>query len=120
MAYRTVNPYAFGNAKQSSADLASVSSEYAYSGVPEAVSIHDCANSGVRKLEDVGGVTYKEDVVIDFDISALLVVKAFVDDIAKQMARVDDDNFMIYNIVAILILLLTVVLYYDAAQVDGW
>ena len=99
MAYRTVNPYAFGKAKQSSADLASVSSEYAYNGVPEAVSIHDCANSGVRKLEDVGGVACKEDVVIDFDI--LLVVKAFVDDIAKQMARVDDDNFMIYNIVAI-------------------
>lgn len=98
MAYRTVNPYAFGKAKQSSADLASVSSEYAYSGVPEAVSIHDCANSGVKKLEDVGGVACKEDV---FDICGLLVVKAFVDDIAKQTARVDADNFMIYNIVAI-------------------
>ena len=94
MAYRTVNPYALGKARQSSADLASVSSEYAYSGVPDAVSIHDWASSGVRKLEDVGGSACRAEIV---DMCCVLMGAnaSMVDAMANTMAKLGGDNFMV-------------------------
>ena len=97
MAYRTVSPYAFGKARQSSADLASVSSEYAYSGVPEAVSIHDCASSGVRKLDDVGGSACRVVAVVVCSGWMIDGAKAstVVDDMASNVARLEVDSFML-------------------------
>jgi hypothetical protein len=94
MAYRTVKPYALGNARHASADLERASREYAYRGVPEATSMHDCASSGVRKLEEVAGVARRrvELGVLNFLVGA----KALAEDaIAIKMAKLARDALMV-------------------------
>jgi hypothetical protein len=49
MAYRTVKPKAFGNARQSLARDSNSAREYTYAGVPPATSTHLFANSWVKK-----------------------------------------------------------------------
>jgi len=94
MAYRTVKPYALGNARHASADLARVSREYAYRGVPEATSMHDCASSGVRKLEEVAGVARRR---VELGVLKFLAgANALAEDaIAIKMAKLARDAFMV-------------------------
>lgn len=93
MAYRTVKPYALGKARHASADLASTSREYAYRGVPEATSMHDCASSGVRKLDEVAGVARRRVVlgVLNFVGANALAEDA----IAIKMAKLAGDALII-------------------------
>lgn len=93
MAYRTVKPYALGNARHASADLASESREYAYKGVPPATSMHDCASSGVRKLDEVAGVARRR---VELGVLNLVGANALAEDaIAIKMAKLARDAFML-------------------------
>ena len=95
MAYRTVKPYALGNARHASADLASEPREYAYKGVPPATSMHDCASSGVRKLEEVAGVARRREElggVLNLVVGANALAE---DAIAIKMAKLARDAFMV-------------------------
>ena len=96
MAYRTVKPYALGKARHASADLASTSREYAYRGVPEATSMHDCASSGVRKLDEVAGVARRRVVELGGVLLNLVGANALAEDaIAIKMAKLAGDAFMV-------------------------
>jgi len=93
MAYRTVKPYALGKARHASADLASASREYAYRGVPEATSMHDCASSGVRKLDEVAGVARR---IVELGVLNLVGANALAEDaIAIKMAKLARDAFIV-------------------------
>ena len=97
MAYRTVKPYALGKARHASADLASTSREYAYRGVPEATSMHDCASSGVRKLDEVAGVARRR-VELGGVLLNLVGANALAEDaIAIKMAKLAGDAFIVVD-----------------------
>jgi len=97
MAYRTVKPYALGNARHASADLASESREYAYKGVPPATSMHDCASSGVRKLDEVAGVARRR---VELGVLNLVGANALAEDaIAIKMAKLARDAFILERLI---------------------
>lgn len=82
IAYRTVNPYALGNARHLLAASCNFSNEYAYTGLP-ARSMHALADSAVKNADVVGGASVRSTVAAR-EVVVVVVVRRMVGD--------DDDN----------------------------